>query len=242
MIRNGIVTALLAACAAFAPASASAQDWEFSLTPYILAPAMDGEAGAGPITTHVEASPADIFKNLSWGAMGIIEANNGRIGIAVDLTYMKLKSEREGRIDEIGGDQGAYTGMFLVRVDPHAEAYVGVRLNDLGLEISGRGPLGGSVTVSPSKSWVDPIVGMRVNLPISGSADLTVLTDVGGFGIGSDASFQAWPSFGLRLSKSAKAMVGYRLLYTDYEDGEGLDHFAYSVLTHGPTLGVQFRF
>ncbi|MGK6356907.1 hypothetical protein ACMGDH_16965 [Sphingomonas sp. DT-207] len=203
---------------------------------------MDGEAGAGPITAHVEASPADIFKNLSWGAMGIIEANNGRIGIAVDLTYMKLKSEREGRIDEIGGDQGAYTGMFLVRVDPHAEAYVGARLNDLGLEISGRGPLGGSVTVSPSKSWVDPIVGMRVNLPISGSADLTVLTDVGGFGIGSDVSFQAWPSFGFRLSKSAKAMVGYRLLYTDYEDGEGLDRFAYSVLTHGPTLGVQFRF
>lgn len=232
----------IAAVAATIPMQAHAQEWETSVTPYFMVPIMDGKAGVGPVDARVHANPSDIFSNLNWGAMGILEVNNGRIGFAIDATYMNLETTRDGTIDRIGGHQGAYTGMFLARIDPNAEVYVGARVNDLGLKISGTGPLGVQRSASQSKTWVDPLVGMRVILPFNDKTDLTVLGDVGGFGVGSDIAVQAWPSLGFRLSSSVKAQLGYRIVYVDYESGSGLRRFKYAMVTHGPTAGVQFRF
>jgi hypothetical protein len=69
-----------------------------------------------------------------------------------------------------------------------------------------------------------------------------MVADVGGFGIASDISVQAWPSVGFRLSDSIRMKLGYRLLYTKYESGEGMERFVYDVLTYGPTVGVKFQF
>jgi hypothetical protein len=216
--------------------------WTFTFEPYFMAPYMDGKAGIGPFDVRVSSSPSDIFSNLNWGIMGLLEVNNGRFGIAFDGTYMNLETTREGAVDRIGGHQGAYSGILLARVQKHAEAYVGFRVNDLGLRLSGTGPLGNPRSASRSESWVDPIIGMRVNLPLSRTTDLTMMADFGGFGIASDISVQAWPTLGFRISDSVRAKLGYRLVYTKYESGEGLDRFAYDVLTYGPTLGLMIRF
>jgi hypothetical protein len=203
---------------------------------------MDGRSAIGPFDVRVSSSPSDIFSNLNWGIMGLVELNNGHVGIAFDGTYMNLESSRDGLVDRIGGHQGAYSITGLVRIERHAEAYAGIRVNDLGVRLSGTGPLGNPRSASRSESWVDPIVGMRVNLPFSRTTDLTVLADVGGFGIASDITVQAWPTLGFRISDSVRAKLGYRLIYTKYEVGAGVDRFVYDVLTYGPTLGVQFRF
>ena len=108
--------------------------------------------------------------------------------------------------------------------------------------IPGTGPLGQPRSASRNESWADPVVGMRVNLPLSRAIDFTLVTDVGGFGVGSDLTFQAWPSFGIRITDSIRAKLGYRAIYSDYNTGSGVNAFEYDVLTHGPTLGVQFRF
>ncbi len=244
-----LIVTFAAAILAFA-APAQAQDsgtsdasrWQFVFEPYFMAPFMDGSSGIGPFDVRVSQSPADIFSNLNWGIMGLLEVNNGRFGLAFDGTYMNLDAGRDGFVDRIGGHQGAYSLTALVRIETHAELYAGVRVNDLGVELSGTGPLGNPRAASRSESWVDPIIGMRVNLPLSRTADFTMLADVGGFGIASDITVQAWPTLGFRLSDSIRAKLGYRLIYTQYESGAGLERFAYDVLTHGPTLGVQFRF
>lgn len=244
-------TLALAAFAAFAsPAmaqdgaqqEAAPQGWQFSFEPYFMAPSMDGKSGIGPLDVRVSSSPSDIFSNLNWGIMGLLEINNGRFGLAFDGTYMNLETERDGLIDTIGGHQGAYSVTALVRIQKHAEAYAGIRVNDLGVRLSGTGPLGNPREASRSESWVDPIIGMRVNLPLSRTTDFTMLADVGGFGIASDISVQAWPTIGFRLSDSIRAKVGYRLVYTQYETGEGANRFEYDVLTYGPTVGVKFTF
>lgn len=233
----------VAGLAAAASVPASAQGWSFVFEPYFMAPYMDGKSAIGPVEARVSSSPSDVFSNLNWGAMGLFELNNGRFGLAVDLTYMNLETTSDRRfLESIGGHQGAYSVTGLVRIEEHAEAYAGIRVNDLGVRLSGTGPLGAPRSASRNESWVDPIVGMRVSLPLSRALDLTMLADVGGFGVASDISVQAWPTLGFRLSDSIRAKLGYRLVYTGYETGEGLDRFSYEVLTHGPTLGVQFRF
>lgn len=231
-----------AAVAAVAAVPARAEGWEFSLTPYFMAPLMDGKAAVGPVDINVSASPSDIFSNLNWGAMGILEANNGKFGFAVDLTYMDLSAEGPGGRAEFDGHQGAYTPMVLMRVHKNAEAYVGARINNIGAGISGTGPLGNPRSANRTETWVDPLIGIRTNFQLNRTIDLTVMADVGGFGVASDYAVQAWPSLGFRLGNTSKAIVGYRAIYVSYETGSGLDRFVYDVLTHGPTVGVQFRF
>lgn len=126
---------------------------------------------------------------------------------------------------------GAFALLGVLR---HKPEWLLVPVTLLGIAFFGR-------SASRSEAWVDPIVGMRVNLPLSRAVDLTMLADVGGFGIASDITVQAWPTFGLRLSDSIRAKVGYRLIVTRYATGSGLEQFEYDVLTHGPTVGLQFR-
>lgn len=240
MMRTPLLLAAAAAIAGAAPAQA--EGWNFVFEPYFMAPFMDGSSAVGPVEVRVEQSPSDIFSNLNWGAMGLFEVNNGRIGFVVDLTYMNLEGSRDGFVDTVGGHQGAYQANVLVRIEDHAEAYAGVRVNDLGVRLSGTGPLGNPRSASRNESWVDPVVGMRVNLPFSRTIDFTMVADVGGFGIGSDITVQAWPTLGFRISDKVRAKLGYRAIYTQYETGSELEYFQYDVLTHGPTLGVQFRF
>ena len=232
----------LIAAAAVAAVPAQAEGWEFSLTPYFMAPNMDGKVAVGPADISVSASPADIFSNLNWGAMAILEANNGKFGFAVDLTYMDLGADGPGGRASFDGHQGSYTPMALMRVHKYAEAYVGARINNIGAGISGTGPLGNPRSASRTETWVDPLIGIRTNFPLSRTIDLTVMADVGGFGIASDYAVQAWPAFGFKLGNSSKAILGYRAIYVKYETGSGPDRFVYDVLTHGPTAGVQFRF
>lgn len=236
------LAAILFAGAAHAQDAVTPPGWRFTLEPYFMAPYMDGKSAIGPVDVRVSSNPSDIFSNLNWGIMGLLEVNNGRFGLAFDGTYMNLEASRDGFVDRIGGHQGAYSVTALLRIESHAEAYAGVRVNDLGVRLSGTGPLGNPRSASRSETWVDPIIGMRVTLPLSRTIDLTTLADVGGFGIASDITVQAWPTLGFRLSDSIRAKLGYRLIYTQYQTGTDLERFEYDVLTHGPTLGVQFRF
>lgn len=44
------------------------------------------------------------------------------------------------------------------------------------------------------------------------------------------------------FGNDATLRVGYRVLYQNYEDGSGANRFAYDITTHGPIIGMNFRF
>ena len=62
--------------------------------------------------------------------------------------------------------------------------------------------------------------------------------DVGGFGVGSDLTWQVEGSLGLQVTKNIWAEAGYRALGVDYE----ADGLIYDTITHGAqvTLGLSF--
>ena len=66
--------------------------------------------------------------------------------------------------------------------------------------------------------------------------------DVGGFGIGSDFTWQGQADVGYRFSKLFQLGLGYRFIGIDYENGEGSDRFKYDVDTYGPVLRFGFHF
>lgn len=115
-------------------------------------------------------------------------------------------------------------------------------LNVDGLVI-GRGR---ALAKSGDVTWVDPMVGLRLRHRFSPKVDMVLRGDVGGFGVGSKFSWQAMGYVNWEFARTERAvwsaMIGYRALYVDYEQGSGHKLYQYDMLTHGPILGVTARF
>ena len=71
---------------------------------------------------------------------------------------------------------------------------------------------------------------------------LKVYSEIGGFGVGSDFSWQFFPTVGFKLADAFSLEFGYRWLDIDYTKGEGDDRFVYDVLAQGPVIGFAFHF
>lgn len=93
-------------------------------------------------------------------------------------------------------------------------------------------------TVSRTDDWFDPYIGLRGRYNFNSRFYATGKCDVGGFGVGSDFTWQAEAAFGYQITQSIYSEIGYRALGIDY-DRNGL---TYNTITHGAqiTLGMKF--
>jgi hypothetical protein len=110
----------------------------------------------------------------------------------------------------------------------------------LGLERSGSRAVARSGTID----WVDPFVGFRVRHELSPGQELQFLGDVGGFGVGSDFSWQLFAGYSFDFSvwqSTLHGLVGYRALAVDYSDGNGTNANSIDLVLHGPVAGLSFR-
>jgi hypothetical protein len=85
-------------------------------------------------------------------------------------------------------------------------------------------------------------VGGRLLLTLSERVTLVVRGDAGGFGVGSELTWNLIGNVQYHLSRTVSLGMGYRAFSIDYEKGSGNDRFRYDVLMHGPALGAAFHF
>jgi len=229
-----------------APAGKSPDSWRFEIAPYFIAASMSGDVGVKGLSQGVTVSFSNILDNLDFGAMGYASAGKGAWTLMLDVIYMKLK--KNGTVGIQGAtptqselEQTVVESMISYRVptEQNVDVYAGVRYYDLGVSLA----VDDSTVLSPSQSWADPIVGLRArwdfgNKPTGWSA--IFVGDVGGFGIGSEISYQIFPAAGYRFSRVVSAFLGYRYIYVDYLNSD--DEFLYDMGTGGPMAGVGFTF
>jgi hypothetical protein len=95
-------------------------------------------------------------------------------------------------------------------------------------------------------TWIDPMVGLRLRHQFVPGHELTLSGDVGGFGVGSEFSWQAVGAYRFQLGRSHgidwSGMLGYRALYVDYSKGAGDTLYQFDMLQHGPIVGISARF
>jgi hypothetical protein len=86
--------------------------------------------------------------------------------------------------------------------------------------------------------WTDPYLGVAGQYKLSKPFYLTGKLDVGGFGLGSEVSVQAYAGLGCNLTRNIYSELGFRYLYEDYDSGG----YLYRISTYGPqvTAGLQF--
>jgi hypothetical protein len=143
-------------------------------------------------------------------------------------------------LGEVDYDQWMVEGTAGWRLTEMIELIGGVRYNDVAVDVDFDNPL--LPTLSKSKGWFDPIVGARLWFPVSRTFDVIVRGDVGGFGVGSDLTWQLSGHLRYAFSDSFSGLLGYRYFYIDYESGAGLNRFVYDMAIHGPTLGLSWGF
>lgn len=225
---------------------ASAGEWKHEVAPYLWGAALDGSVGIGGISADADLSFSDILDNLEMGFMGAYRATRDRYSITMDVVYMGLGATGHGPggllkadvdVDQLGlsADVGyAATERFTV--------YGGLRYVALDSTVKLTGPQGGTQSADTDEDWVDPYVGARYTIPFSDIWSANLQGDIGGFGVGSDFTWQAIASVRWRITPRTGMAMAYRYLDMDYENGNGSNAFKYDMANSGPALGVVFTF
>ena len=93
-------------------------------------------------------------------------------------------------------------------------------------------------TASLAAYWFDPYIGLRGQYNFSKAWYLTGKGDIGGFGVGSELTWQLYGALGCQISRHVYAEAGYRYLYTDYHQ----NGFIYDITQSGAqlTIGINF--
>src|SRR5262249_46708167 len=89
-----------------------------------------------------------------------------------------------------------------------------------------------------TKQWIDPTIGLSLRYAIDDKWFLNVIGDVGGFGVSSKFTAQGFAALGYMWTPSISSAIGYRAIYTDYEDGG----FVYDVTQHGVFTSIAYHF
>jgi hypothetical protein len=237
-MKHKILFALALASSLLPPAlrAGETNKWAFDVSLYGLIAGMSGEAGIGPVNANLDVGFDQILDHLRFGAMGAVRVGYDRWALSTELIYMDLEASKRAFTAE--AKQWMVQPQLEYRVCRYFTGYAGTRYNSAELEFSG--PLG--IHPSNTEAWWDPIVGTRISLPIAKKWSFHVTGDIGGFDVGSDFTWQAFPYFNWEFAKHASLQVGYRFLSTDYEIGSGLNRFKYDVLIHGPQIGFTLHF
>jgi len=90
-----------------------------------------------------------------------------------------------------------------------------------------------------SQDWADAVGGLRVEMPLSPKASITVVGD-GGKG-GALQDYQIAGSLNYKIKKNITLFGGWRYLDVDYQKNNG-NFFLYNMTVSGVGLGAVFNF
>ena len=234
-----------------AQTSAPGKKWNFLTDVYLMFPYMDGETGAGDLlSVPVDANPGDIFSKLKMAAMLYVEARTEKWAVSSDLVYMKLNQEVTPGIlfhsGEVAAGEFIWEPAGFYRIVPFWEVGLGGRLTSISTDIDARRnvlPAGTEeVIASGSKTWMDPVIITRLSADIKDKWLFQFRSDIGGFGIGSDLTWQLQGYAGYRFGKVFQLTAGYRYLKVDYDKGDEAERFVFNMASFGPVVRFGFNF
>ena len=239
--------------AAEAEPAAAADDsnkWKFATLGYFWAASAKGETDViGPVEpVGLDLSFGDVLKGFKFAFMGAAEARKGRLVILGDLTFIHLEAKegidirdqdfldaeldsRTAEVTLVGGYRVVDQGPVLV------DLAAGGRLNFFNTELKLEGP-NQSAEGEINETWFDPLVAGRVIVPFGDKWRFNFYGDVGGFGVGSDITWQAIGTVSYDISRKISIGAGWRGFKVNYDKGD----FVYDVAQNGPIIVVRSQF
>lgn len=219
-MKRSIVTL----CATLAATAAAAEDWNFIFSAYGWFPAMEVDATidrpGGSVSTEVSTSATEILDALNFGVFGTAEARRGRLGLFGDVFFTDLgvsETSPAGVRHSVANDLFMFTGAAAWRLwqdgGTFVDAYGGGRVISLDTTVTV-----GARSASKATTYVDPIIGIRVGYAATERITLNASTNIGGFGAGSEFTWEAYAGANYAFTERVSAELGYRYLSIDYEN------------------------
>jgi hypothetical protein len=224
--------------------------WEFSATGYAWFSGLSGDIGVFPALQpiDVDLSFGDVLDHLDFAGMAFLHARKGRFVGLADIEYIDLGATREilirdrefaeGDLDTSTFTATAAAGYRVVDRGPlFLDLVAGIRITALETRVELRGPAR-TVADDSSLSWVDPLIGAQFRAPLGEHWAVVLYGDIGGFGVGSDLSWQLLGTVQYQVGRNIWLSGGWRQYAVDYDK----DGFVYDVTMGGPIAGVTFDF
>ncbi|MCL5779233.1 hypothetical protein M1105_19925 [Limibaculum sp. FT325] len=240
---------MLAAAVLVAPGAAAAEEFHGSATLYGWLPWIDADVTTGQGGVSASLSGGDVVDALDFTIMATADVQYGRFGAILDFIYGKFSDDATSP-DFFGSNlkmslkqtlvTGALTYRVIDRDGAFLDAMAGARFVDMSTDVTilGGGAAGLVQQSSGGATWVDPIIGLRGNLPLTKRLSVNALADIGGFGVGSDLSWEVFTGLDYAFSDRLSGRMGFRYISIDYSDnGRKFD-----VEFYGPALGVMVNF
>jgi len=220
-------------------------DWEYRASVYGWFAGIDGTVGVAVLEEQVDATTADLLKNLEFTGGAHFEARTPVVSLIADVFYMGLGQDVEiqktiGRTTftksgELDLDEWVVEGAIGYRTSKVFELLLAVRYYDIIVNLQSEGS-----ATTKNKNWFDGFVGARYMTDFAERWYVSARTDLGMGG-----SAFAWfgnAALGYRFSELFSLSLSYRILSVDYEDGSGRDYFKYDTFNHGIGLAADFTF
>lgn len=239
-----------AATMVMAAGQATAQDYQNSVTFYGLIPWVDTEmTGSGGNSAESSTTPGDIIDALDLTFMVAGESRFGKFSFLYDALYTDL-SEKGTLGGPFAGSAKVDVEMLLATAalgyvlhegnSTLLQGYGGVRIVDVTTDVrlAGGGPVGAGFDATVNDSWFDPIIGLRGRMALSEKVSLGGFASIGGFGVGSELSFDIFGGVEYAFSERFSANAGFRYMSFDYE-GKNAD---LDLEMYGPVVGITMKF
>jgi len=206
-----------------------------------------GEARNGPLALYTDV----FYANLGLSGDGVRSRSlapgiTGTLSAAVGLDFEETVVEVGGAYEVMKWD--SHTAIDLLAGARYWHQEMSVNLALVGtLDVADLSTSRGfAVARGGSVDWVDPVVGARVRYNLAPGHDVMLRGDVGGFGVGSEFTWNALAAYTFIFAKqdgvTYSGLLGYRALSADYEQGSGRTQYVYDQVMHGPVTGLTIGF
>jgi hypothetical protein len=238
--------ALAAAGVTHSSSGLAAEQPSQSIAFYAVGFALDGAVAVGDLTADIDLSSSEVLDHLEFAAMGSYRYQTEPWSLQVDVIYASLTGEKDGAQGLARAKADVDQAMIEInggyRVHDNFELMAGARYweyeTDIELSISGAP----AQRAAGDESWIDPLIGARLTLPVGSNWEFVARGDIGGFGVGSDFAWHATALFDWRVSEHVGLLFGYRIFDVDFEDGSGRERIGIDLQQSGPAVGVAFAF
>jgi hypothetical protein len=191
-------------------------DWSFDISPYVWGAGLDGSIAAfpGAPEADVDVNFKDILENLDLAGMALVHLRYQRVAVYMDLVYTSVSADQETPLgilfDDVELESEIFIGTFGGAYRPieteHAslDLLAGVRVwsVDTVLQLEGDALL--DQEFEHGENWVDPIIGLHGTYQFENGIFLTSLSQVGGFGVGSDLTWDSFAGIGSRFNDTIR--------------------------------------
>ena len=221
-----------------APFTVSAQDWDWTFTPYLWTAGIDGDVALGALSRPVDVSFGDLVDVLAGAALMHAEAGRNDYKIFADVTWMSLEPADElatiGGVAEAKFDTLIFEGGF-VRELSSIGIEAGLRYWDFDLEIDPAF----AAAVQRQDDWIDLFVGIRNQQPLGDNWRLTSEANIGAGD--SDLTWGVQLVFARELDSGNAFVTGFKALGVDYSNNnvDGIS-FGVDTIFAGATIGFLF--